>query len=616
MNLSRILGISGLILLCLGTVAETKTLKLVMNAGPISMDPHRKNTGGILQYSHMVFDPLIRRRQNKANFKPGSDVISEREDEFEPRLATGWKRDTEDERIMIFHLRKEVKFHSGNPFTAEDVAWTMKRLKKSESFKALFDPFEDVIVIDPHTVRISTKKPYGLFLDILTYFFPMDSKFYEGNHEKYGRKDEINEPEFEETVTFADKHESGSGKYTVAREFFKITEKTISGMKEEGIPKDILDKVKKLKHQYYVGRDNLITELEQTVGKDLTGNQKESIINNSKRLSRFDEETLFEQFGDYWDRESKGNVSRIILRSIENDKERVNALLSGEADFIMPVPPQLYDKTVKNATFQLSSNEIATDRNNKLVTMSGSRIIHLQLNQKHCPPFKIKEVRQALAYAIDNKLIVDKIMKGAATPACQQGPEGFAGYKKTLRLRHNLKKAKKLMAEAGYEDGFECSMIAPNNRYVNDERVAEEIVTMLKEIEVNVYLRTMPKKKWIKWFKHKQGDMLMIGWHPDTEDSANYGENLMMCPGKGYGEYNFGNYCNPKVNDLLNKSQTEPNENKRKEYLQQVEQILYDDAAFIPLHWENLSWAGKKNIGIEDIVNIQNYPYFGDLVID
>lgn len=511
-----VLCVAGLMLLGMGTAATAKTLKLAMDADPVSLDPHVQLSGGMLQYSHMVFDPLIRWTKKM---------------DFEPRLATKWDR--VDDLTMRFYLRKDVKFHSGNLFTAKDVKWTMERLKKSQDFKGLFDPFEGVKIVDDYTVDIVTKKPYALVLNMATYIFPMDSEFYTGTDETGQPKDAI----VKVGPSFALTHESGTGKYKAAE-------------REQGV------------------------------------------------------KTVFTKFEDYWDTASPGNIDEIVLTPIKNDATRVAALLSGDVDFIMPVPPQDYDRIQKDA-------------NSQLVTMSGSRIITLQMNQQRRPEFKDQRVRLAMVYAVNNQGIVDKIMKGTATAAGQQGPEGFDGYKKELVPRYDLEKAKALMKEAGLEKGFECTMIAPNNRYVNDEKIAEAAVSMLSKIGIKVNLKTMPKAQYWDQFDARVADIQLIGWHSDTEDSANYSEFLMMCPNKetGYGQYNSGNYCNPKVEELVLASQSETDLEKRKAMLQEVEQILYDDAAYIPLHWQNLSWAGKKNLDIEPIVNVQNFPYFGDLVM-
>ncbi len=491
-----------------------KTLKVALDADPVSLDIHVQLSGGMLQLSHWIFDPLVRWKKDMT---------------FEPRLATSWKRINKTK--MRFYLRKGVVFHSGNPFTAKDVKWTLERLKKSGDFKGLFEPFKTIKVINKHTVDIITKKPYALLLNMATYIFAMDSKFYTGKDKNGKPKDWIDKT----APTFAASNESGTGKYYVVE-------------KEQGI------------------------------------------------------KLVLKKFDKYWNK--AGNIDKIILTPIKNDATRVAALLSGDVDFISPVPPQDYPRIKRN-------------KKNKLVTMSGSRIITLQLNQKRNSAFKKTKVRQAMVYAINNVAIVQKIMKGTASVAAQQAPEGFAGYVKELKPRYDLSKAKKLMKEANMENGFKASMICPNNRYVNDEKICEAVVSMLAKINIKVSLKTMPKAQYWDEFDLQASDMQMIGWHADSEDSANFTEFLLMTKNKksGYGQYNSGNYSNKKVDKLVIKSQTETNVAKRNKILQEVERILYNDAAFLPFHWQNLSWAGKANMNVEDVVNKQNFIYFGDLVI-
>jgi len=253
-----------------------------------------------------------------------------------------------------------------------------------------------------------------------------------------------------------------------------------------------------------------------------------------------------------------------------------------------------------------------------LVSMGGTRIITFQLNQARRPEFKDKRVRQAIVYAINNEGIVKKIMKGFASAAGQQSPNGYAGHVDSLKPRYDLDKAKQLMKEAGLEDGFSVTMMAPNNRYVNDAKIAEAVASMLSKINIKVDLKTMPKAQYWPKFDERAADIMMIGWHSDTEDSSNFTEFLAMTPDKetGYGQYNSGNYSNPEIDKLILDSQGETDEAKRAAMLQKVEQMLYDDAAFVPLHWQNLAWAARKGVQIEKIVNVMNFPYLGDLVIE
>ena len=161
-------------------------------------------------------------------------------------------------------------------------------------------------------------------------------------------------------------------------------------------------------------------------------------------------------------------------------------------------------------------------------------------------------------------------------------------------------------------------MMAPNNRYVNDFRIAEAVVSMLAKIRIRVDLKTMPKAQYWPKFDSRAADIMMIGWHSDTEDSANFAEFLVMTPDKttGYGQYNSGNYSNPTVDKLILQSQSMTEASARAETLQQIERLLYEDAAFVPLHWQHLAWAARTGVAIEPVVNVMNFPHLGDLVVE
>lgn len=497
--------------------AQAKTLRLAYDADPVSLDPHEQLSGGTLQYSHMVFDPLVRWTKSM---------------DFEPRLAESWERT--DKFTVRFHLRKNVKFHSGNSLTTKDVVFTYNRLLESPDFKALFQPFKELKVIDDYSFELITKEPFPLVMNMATYIFPMDSAFYSGNDEKGNPK----AMQKKHGDTYASTHASGTGPY-------------------------------------------IITQRQQGVKVE------------------------FERFADYWDKSSPGNVDKIVMTPIKEAPTRVAALLSGDVDFIAPVPPTDLDR-------------IRDNPNTDLITMSGTRVITFQLNQKRVPQFKDKRVRQAIVYAVNNAGIVEKIMRGFGTPAAQQSPKGYAGYVASLKPRYDLKKAKQLMKEAGYEKGFSVTMMAPNNRYVNDAKIAEAVASMLAKINIKVDLTTMPKAQYWPKFDERAADIMMIGWHSDSEDSSNFTEFLAMCENKetGYGQYNSGNYCNKKIDDLILASQGETDQGRRKKMLQDVEKMLYDDAAFVPLHWQDLAWAARKGVHVDRIVNVLNFPYLGDLVMD
>ncbi|WP_297483775.1 ABC transporter substrate-binding protein [uncultured Photobacterium sp.] len=492
-------------------------LKLGYASDPVSLDPHEQLSGGTLQLSHMVFDPLVRFTQKM---------------DFEPRLAQSWQRI--DANTFRFTLRQGVKFHSGNPLTADDVIWTFNRLQASPDFKAIFEPYSEMKKVDDYTVDIISKGAYPLVLQTATYIFPMDSKFYSGKTADGKDKAEV----AKHGNSFASTHMSGTGPFIVSD-------------REQGVKVE------------------------------------------------------FTRFDGYWDTASKGNVDTISLLPIKEDATRVAALLSGGVDMIDHVAPNDHQR--------LKSAE-GVD----LVTLPGTRLISFQMNQTSNEALKDIRVRQAIVHAINNEGIVKKIMKGFATAAGQQSPAGYQGHDSELVPRYDVKKAKQLMKEAGYEKGFTLTMLAPNNRYVNDAKIAQAAAAMLSKIGIKVDLKTLPKAQYWPEFDKCAADMMMIGWHADTEDSANLTEFLTMTRNEktGKGQYNCGFYSNPEVDKLVTAANVETDPAKRIAMLKQIEVTLYNDAAFVPLHWQSTAWGARNNVHAGAIVNSMEMPYFGDLVVD
>ena len=476
-------------------VQAQTTVNVAYDADPVSLDPHEQLSGGTLQLSHMVFDPLVRWTQDL---------------QFEPRLAESWEQI--DPTTTRFKLRSGVKFHSGNDMTAADVKWTFDRLKESADFKGIFSLFSDVKIVDDLTIDLVTSEPYPLVLHTATYIFPMDSKFYTGMTADGKDKAEL----VKHGDSFASRNVSGTGPFIVSE-------------REQGV------------------------------------------------------KLVFDRFADYWDTASEGNVDKIVLTPIKEDPTRVAALLAGDVDFIAPVPPTDLKRVEDNA-------------GTNLITMPGTRIITFQMNQDRVEAFKDARVRKAIDYAVNNAGIVERIMRGFGTVGAQASPAGYLGYNPDLKPRFDVAKAKELMSEAGYADGFSITMMAPNNRYVNDDKIAQAVASMLSQINIKVDLQTMPKAQYWPKFDERAADMMMIGWHSDTEDSANFHQFLSSCfdEATGNGQYNSGRYCNPEADALMNAANSETDATKRAEMLQKLEGILYDEAAFIPLHWQNLAWAPAK----------------------
>ena len=181
-----------------------------------------------------------------------------------------------------------------------------------------------------------------------------------------------------------------------------------------------------------------------------------------------------------------------------------------------------------------------------------------------------------------------------------------------------MEKARALMAEAGYADGFEASMMAPNNRYVNDAKIAEAVAGMLGKIGIRINLKTMPKAQYWPKFDERAADIMMIGWHADTEDSGNFSEFLLMCPNEetGFGQYNSGNYCNPVFDRLVVDTQSETNDKVRAIRLQKIEEIATKRRRLFLCTGRICRGPSRKGVKIDPIVNVMNFPYIGDLVVE
>jgi peptide/nickel transport system substrate-binding protein len=313
----------------------------------------------------------------------------------------------------------------------------------------------------------------------------------------------------------------------------------------------------------------------------------------------------FKRFAQYWDENSPGNVQEIVFTPIKEPATRVAALLAGDVDFITPVPPT-------------DLGRIRAADCCQLITMLSPRIITFELNQERVPAFKDKRVRLAVNFAVNRKGLADKILRGFGTAAGQLSPPSYAGHDPQLLPRFDLAKAKALMAEAGYADGLSVTMMAPNNRYIEDARIAQAFAAMLAKIGIKVDLLTMPKAQYWQKFDERAADIMMIGWQSDTQDSANFYEFLVMTPDAktGYGQYNSGNYSNPEVDRLTVATQSMTDAEARTAQLKRIERILYEEAAIVPLHWQHLSWAARKGVNIEPVLNVIDMPYLGDLMVE
>jgi peptide/nickel transport system substrate-binding protein len=294
------------------------------------------------------------------------------------------------------------------------------------------------------------------------------------------------------------------------------------------------------------------------------------------------------------------NLDEVVFQTIGSDSTRVAALLSGEIDLIDPVPVQDMARIQAGAgTTVLTAPELRT----MFLNMDSMHEELAHSNVKGRNPFKDVRVRRAFYQAIDIEAIRTKVMRGMAAPTpLMISPLLFSGAEAFKRWPYDVAAARQLMAEAGYPEGFELTMDCPNDRYVNDEEICQAVTGMLGRIGVKVSLNAMPKAQYFGKVSPPKYDSSfnLLGWTPGSLDSWNVLTNLVICrddKGKG-GTFNFGGYCNPRIDELARRILVEQDTAKRDAMIGEAFRILHDDAGMIPLHQQALAWGVRRDMQV------------------
>lgn len=312
--------------------------------------------------------------------------------------------------------------------------------------------------------------------------------------------------------------------------------------------------------------------------------------------------TTFQRNGSYWGK-IEGNVVDIEYTPIGNDATRVAALLSGQVDVIEPVP--LQDVARINASGKskvLQGPELRTI----FLGMDQKRDELLYSNVKGKNPFKDKRVRQAFYQAIDIQGIQRVVMRGASGPTALMVGPGINGFDASMntRLPFDPEASKKLLADAGYPNGFEVSMNCPNDRYVNDGNICEAVAANLARVGVKINLQAETKGTYFPKILRRDTSFYMLGWTPGTYDSHNALNALMRCvDDKGSGQFNLGAYCNPKVDELTLKIQSETDKAKRDAMIREAFKLHSDDIGHLPLHQQALAWGVASNVTLVQLAD-------------
>jgi peptide/nickel transport system substrate-binding protein len=499
-------------LLSAAAPASAVTFRYAFQGDIKSFDPYTLNETFTIGAHASVYEGLTKRDKD-LKIIPG---LAERWEIAEP---TRWR----------FYLRKNVKFHDGTPFTADDVVFSATRVRaEGSNFKTRLPADAVVKKVDDHTVDIVLTSPNPILHYQFDTWYIMSKAWAEKNNATAPT------PASATTPSHAALNENGTGPF--------VLESHQAGVK-----------------------------------------------------------TVFKKNPNWWGT-VEHNLDEVVFTTIGNDATRVAALLSGEVDWMDPVPVQDIQRVNNspNATV-MAGPELRTI----FLGMDQTRDELLYSNIKGKNPFKDVRVREAMFLAIDVNVIKSRVMRNLATPsALMIAPELFPLSKDFTRPGPDPEKAKKLLAEAGYPQGFEVAMDCPNDRYVNDEAICQAVTSMLARANIKVNLLAQPKAKYFAKILKAGGydtSFYLLGWTPGTFDSHNVLFDILGCrtdPKSNRGETNNGGYCNPKLDALTDKVLVENDTAKRDQMIKEAFQIMQADYGYIPLHQQALAWGVSKKVKV------------------
>jgi len=303
----------------------------------------------------------------------------------------------------------------------------------------------------------------------------------------------------------------------------------------------------------------------------------------------------------YWG--PKPAFAKVRFRMIANSAARVAALLAGDVRMIEGVPTTDIEKLSKDARVSIASavsNRIiylhmdsAREKNSPFVTDRDGR--PLEAN-----PLRDPRVRKAISKMIDRDAIVSRIMEGQAKAAGQLLPENFFGTSKRLQPEnYDLDGAKKLLAAAGYPNGFGITLHTPNNRYINDERIAQGVAQFLTRGGIATKVDAMPSAVFFSRGSKLEFSFLLAGWGAETGENSSPLRSLLATfdAGGGMGTSNRGRFSDAGVDALLSSALTTIDDTKRGMLLAAtVEKAVGELQGLVPLHYEVSTWAMRKGL--------------------
>ena len=444
-----------------------------------SLDIHQGNDGFSLRANRLIYSRLVEADENM---------------QIHPGLAESWQQ--LDDKTMQFKLRKGIKFHNGDDFTAEDVKFSFERMMNSPRIAFVLPPIERIDVVDDYTVNIVTKTPFGPLLAHLS-------------HPALGM---VSKKLLTENPEALKEKPIGTGSY---------------------------------KFKEWIYGDKLVLEKNE----------------------------------DFYDKNKRG-LKYIVFKNVVEASNRAIGLETGEIDIATPISSVDEENIKNNPKLQL-------------LTKPSISYTYIGMNMTKAPLNDIR-VRKAINYAIDKQAIIDVILNGNGKIATSPIAPGVFGFTdKTKNYEYNVEKAKELMKEAGYENGFTTSMLVFSGEA--NTQTAEIVQAYLKEIGIDLKIEIVEVSAYWDMTERGVHNLFLGSWGVVTGD-ADYGLYAMYHSSAKGGAGNRDFYENEKVDELLDKAKTEIDPETRKKLYEEAQILIVNDAPDVMLYNRNLTVGAQKYI--------------------
>ncbi len=307
--------------------------------------------------------------------------------------------------------------------------------------------------------------------------------------------------------------------------------------------------------------------------------------------------------------EQKPQVTEVQFLPIADNATRVAALLSGEVDFVHDVPVQDIQR-LQNAP----GVAVVTGPENRNIFL-GYRLDAAPLKSSDVTdrnPFADPKVREALHLAVDRDAIVKVVLRGNGQATGVAVPPFVNGWTEALNAYEpqNIARAKELLAEAGFPNGFTVTLDTPNNRYLNDEAVSQAIVGFLGQIGIKATLASRPFAQHSPLIANAETDLYLFGWGVPTFDSAYNFNDLWHTREGRYGAWNPSGYSNPDLDAQIKGLGTEVDADKRNAAIAAIWDVVKGERLVLPLHNQTIAWALRDGIEVE--IRADNSPSAAD----